>query len=77
MKLRGVDLGRVGYEAYGDYTGWKTFDGRDMPHWANLGERVQASWRVAGAAIREAVSEHGGLVDEHDDCQLCRIIASQ
>lgn len=32
------------YQAYGDSVGWKTFDGRDMPTWAQLPERIQQAW---------------------------------
>lgn len=35
------------YEKYGLVTGGKTFDGRDMPHWSQLGENIQAAWVAA------------------------------
>lgn len=39
-------LGQIGYEAYAQSTGGKTYDGRDMPTW----EQVEASGtKVAGA----------------------------
>lgn len=39
--------GQRAYEAYGAATGGKTFDGRDMPHWQDLGETIQAAWVAA------------------------------
>lgn len=76
----GTNLGQVGYEAYAEYTGGKTFDGRDMPAWSDLGDRIQRAWMVAGENIQRAIIDHGGLRDHRDDvddCQLCRIIAAQ
>jgi hypothetical protein len=39
------------YAAYATATGGKTWDGRDMPTWADLGERIQGAWRAAAAAV--------------------------
>jgi len=52
-------LGQVGYEAYGATAEWKTFDGRPMPTWDDLGKtdtgrETQRRWDVAALAIREA-----------------------
>src|ERR1700735_440174 len=38
------------YRAYFDHTGWKTFDGRDMPLWMDLGEKIQGAWKAAAGA---------------------------
>ena len=46
--------GSVGYEAYAASTGGKTFDGRDMPRWSDLPERIQKAWNDASLAIRGA-----------------------
>lgn len=46
--------GQIGYEAYATSTGGKTFDGRDMPTWLDLPERIQAAWEAAAIAIVEA-----------------------
>jgi hypothetical protein len=46
-----LELGEVGYAAYGEAADWKTFDGRDMPAWDDLGERVQGLWNTAAYAI--------------------------
>lgn len=52
--LKPLALGRTGYEAYAAHTGGKTFDGRDMPAWDDLGD-IQAAWAVAAGAIYHAV----------------------
>ncbi len=47
-------MGQVGYNAYGQDAGWKTFDGRDMPQWADLTPVIKARWEVAAEAIKMA-----------------------
>lgn len=46
--------GQVGYEAYAQHTGSKTFDGRDMPKWGDLPERTTSAWQAAADAITAA-----------------------
>jgi len=48
--------GQIGYEAYGSAAGWKTFDGRPMPTWEQLGgtdvgRETQRRWECAATAI--------------------------
>lgn len=43
--------GQLGYEAYAAHTGGKTFDGRDMPNWADVSERTKSAWEAAAEAI--------------------------
>ena len=50
--------GRRGHDTYGEAAGWKTFDGRPMPRWADLssteaGRETQRRWEVAASAIAE------------------------
>lgn len=45
--------GQVGYEAYAESTGGKTFDGRDMPKWDELPARIKTAWEYASEAILE------------------------
>jgi hypothetical protein len=52
--------GQVGYEAYAEHTGGKTFDGRDMPTWEQVcasGTKVAGAWEAAAAAILAAPSQ--------------------
>lgn len=48
--------GQVGYQAYAQSTGGKTFDGRDMPTWEQLPERIQQAWIAATQAAHAALS---------------------
>jgi hypothetical protein len=43
--------GQIGYEAYGEDSGWKAFDGRPMPRWADLRPDIANRWEVAAGAI--------------------------
>lgn len=45
-------LGQIGYEAYGEDSGWKAFDGRPMPRWADLRPDIANRWEVAASAIQ-------------------------
>lgn len=42
---------RDAYHSYGQSTGWLTHDGRQMPGWNDLGDRVQAAWTAAVTAV--------------------------
>jgi hypothetical protein len=48
--------GQTGYEAYAAFTGGKTFDGRDMPSWKDLPQRIQDAWNAAATAILNPTS---------------------
>lgn len=51
-----MTYGQIAYEAYADSTGGKTFDGRDMPKWEQLPERIQLAWSAATRAVMAATS---------------------
>lgn len=44
-------LAKVGYEAYGNFTGRQTWNGLPMPDWFDLGERIQKAWVAAAHEI--------------------------
>jgi hypothetical protein len=46
-----IESAQVAYEAYAKFTGGKTFDGRDMPTWNNLTDRIRDAWRAAISAV--------------------------
>lgn len=46
-----LELARTGYEAYGEWTGWKNFQGNPMPPWEQLGDNIQHAWVAAAGAI--------------------------
>lgn len=45
------ETAHVAYDAYADFTGGKTFDGRDMPKWHELPDRIRDAWRAAIEAV--------------------------
>lgn len=49
-----ASFGALGYEAYFDFTFGKTFDGRDMPTWEALPQRIKDAWTAAARKIRTA-----------------------
>ncbi len=53
-------LAEQGYNAYGEEAGWKTFDGRPMPTWSQVGEPVQARWIAAARRIAQQVGAKVG-----------------
>lgn len=42
---------RAGYEGYARFTGGKTFDGRPMPTFDALEQRIKDAWAAAAMAI--------------------------
>ena len=50
-----LDIGRIGFEAYSVSVGGKTYDGKDIPKWEDVGQRVQDAWRAAGIAILQYI----------------------
>ncbi|HYI00575.1 hypothetical protein [Hyalangium sp.] len=45
------DLARDGFNAYGDEAGWKTYDGKQMPCWDDVGPVIRGRWRAATLRI--------------------------
>lgn len=73
-----------GYEGYAASTGGKTFDGRDMPTWEALPERIKEAWRAAIVAAVDSPPKHETLTDvqvrllqETDTAKLGRLIKAQ
>lgn len=50
-------LARKAYEAYAHQAGGKTHDGKPMPGYKELGQRVQANWIAAVQAVVFAVKD--------------------
>lgn len=55
----GVSDGELAYQAYADAVGGKTHDGRDMPAWGDLGDRIRSGWDSAAEVIRILVRREG------------------
>ncbi len=58
--MRDETYGRLGYETYGMTTGGRTFDGRDMPKWDELPQRIRDAWCNAADAIADLAVERNG-----------------
>lgn len=48
-------LGQIGFEAYWAFTNGKTFDGRDIPAWKDLGDSVRGAWEDGAQAVKAAL----------------------
>lgn len=47
--------GKIAFEAYAKAVGGTTHDGKVIPDWADLGDRVRGAWEAAGAAVAEEI----------------------
>jgi hypothetical protein len=45
------ELAMAAYTAYGDYVEWHNYQGRDMPAWVDLGDRIQGAWKAAASRV--------------------------
>ena len=52
---RGVNLARIGYEAYGDAASWQNYEGKPMPQWDELPIHIREKWGAAARAIALAI----------------------
>jgi hypothetical protein len=43
--------GQLAYQAYAKATGGLTYDGRPMPAWDDLGDRIRHAWAAAALAL--------------------------
>ena len=49
-----ADAARDAYEAYGNDTDWKSFQGARMPAWRELPPKIQHAW---GASVRRILAK--------------------
>ena len=52
---------QTAYEGYAGFTGGMTFDGRPMPEWEQLPERIRLAWAAALDAVPTARFAEGAL----------------
>ena len=45
------ELAQIAFEAYGASTGGTTYDGKPIPPWEKVGDKVQKAWRAAAEAV--------------------------
>jgi hypothetical protein len=51
--------GQVAYNAYWDSASGKTFDGRSMPRWDQLGDAVRSHWVAAATRVATRAMQTG------------------
>lgn len=55
-------LGQIGYEAYCDFTNWKSLiSGADLPPFAELKTPIQEAWEKSGQAVAASVGRAGEI----------------
>jgi hypothetical protein len=48
-------LAQTGYDAYGKFREWKTYDGKPMLQWDELPLEIKMAWIAAAVAIVESL----------------------
>jgi len=46
-----MTYGQIAYLGYAEHTNNKTYDGREMPTWEDLGDNIQGAWEAAAWAV--------------------------
>jgi hypothetical protein len=64
-----IDIGRIGFEAYAKQVGGKTYDGKDIPKWEDVGKVVQDGWRAAGVAVLQYIDKERERMANGDDSE--------
>ncbi len=57
-------LARMAYNAYGESTGWRNFQGNPMPAFDALGQSIQDAWVAAATAVLDADDDARGADDQ-------------
>lgn len=71
-------LAEDAYNGYAMSTGGKTFDGRLMPEWKDLGDNIHSAWRMAIVAATSGpvkVLTDGLVYHEHDGHNMPKSVA--
>lgn len=61
-----IDIGLIAFQAYNDQVGGKTFDGKDIPKWEEVGKKVQDGWRAAAVAVLQYIGQERERVLNED-----------
>lgn len=59
------ELARIAFDAYNKQAGGKTWDGKDIPPFDEVGEKVRANWQAAVQSVLEAIN-HEELQSDSD-----------
>jgi hypothetical protein len=60
----GIELAEIAYRAYAESRNGKTWDGRDMSPWVDLGDPIRSAWAAAAEAVRAEVGPKVTLTPE-------------
>lgn len=64
------DLGQLAYLAYSEAVGGTTHDGRPMPAWEDLGEKIQGGWIAAAASAADhAIGDQAAAAEAEQEQQ--------
>jgi hypothetical protein len=71
--MANTTLGQIAFEAYNEAVGGKTWDGKPIPAWAEINEKVRNGWEQSALAVvrekqKEVASKIGlvmGFSDAH------------
>jgi hypothetical protein len=57
--MANTTLGQIAFEAYNEAVGGKTWDGKPIPAWAEINEKVRNGWEQSAlAVVREKQKEN-------------------
>lgn len=56
-RISWYDVAKIAFDAYNVQAGGKTWDGKEIPPFEKVGERVQANWIAAVKATEIAISQ--------------------
>ncbi len=45
------EAAHIAYDAYGDFVGWQNYQGKPMPRWHELPDKIRDAWRAAIGAV--------------------------
>lgn len=51
-----TELAKLAYDAYGEATDHKNYQGLPMPGWDDLGDAIQGAWIAAAGRVADEVS---------------------
>jgi hypothetical protein len=72
---KALALAAIAFDAYNKQAGGKTWDGKDIPPFSEVGEKVQLNWCAAALAISEEVTpKEDGVIHivTEEDVELCK-----
>ncbi len=61
-----IDIGLIAFQAYSKQVGGKTFDGKDIPRWGEVGKTVQDGWRAAAVAVLQYIDQERERMSKED-----------